>query len=424
MLKRGAYIALVALVFGGSGKSVRAADLLVKAGIGYEFLSQQYFLDSAQLEGPDPSLTAWQLRSVYLDDVKGQVAATWHPLIDRSLEIRGSLEQTADFLRLKTSGNYRYRPGQTRIDLDGELEWRNRFGRSNEFGDSYLLGYGRARAAVPVGPGLHGTGQLRVETIDFRSDSAYSADYLRAEAKIGVEKSFENLSFGDLRLIVGARRAPDSTTMNFQTIGAEATFFGFLPTGDLDVAARYEFKDYNRPDDLDDHHRVEAYGNNRINLGSRWLLRQQFDIEAIFYRTEDWISRDYLRLRAAVLPGLTGGSITLTAGPEIELLTELGEETIVLGEDYFESGLKLDIDYLRAGGMFISFESATGYRDLELENDLQTNFIFERIYLIGDIELVRFLNLSVLLSAEWEWHRQQQNNTELYLLSSSLTYSF
>jgi hypothetical protein len=34
------------------------------------------------------------------------------------------------------------------------------------------------------------------------------------------------------------------------------------------------------------------------------------------------------------------------------------------------------------------------------------------------------LNLSVLLSAEWEWHDVDEENNQIFLLSSGLSYTF
>ena len=57
-------------------------------------------------------------------------------------------------------------------------------------------------------------------------------------------------------------------------------------------------------------------------------------------------------------------------------------------------------------------------------SDYQTSFWYQRVYLIGDTRVMSSLTLSVLFSAEWEWHEFKQDNSELYLLSSLLSYSF
>ncbi len=428
MAKRGSFTVVLCLVLAfGLGAPILAADLSLRAGLGYDFLSQQYFLDSVYYDGADSTLTEWALKSTYLDDVKGQVTAFIHPLADRSLELQTSLEQTADYLRLKLISNWDLRPGRMRLDIDNEFEWRNRFDPTSQFGDSYLFGYSRVKAAYPTSKSVSLISQARFEGVDFRSGLSTSFDYVRLGGKLGLEKSFPDFSFADFSLTVSGRSVPDSSVMDYSSLGAEGSFFGFLPIGNLDFSARYEFKNYNRPDQQDDQHRFEMYAHNRLGLSDRWFSRQDIDLEGVVYSVGDWINADYLRVGGSVMGGMEVGALSLAAGPDVELLTEKrlsGDSLAFDGEDYFESGLKVDLDYIAAGGVFASVESTTGYRDLKYENSFQTGFVYERVYLIGDIKIFSVLNLSVLFSAEWEWHSQRKDNSELYLLSSSLTYAF
>ncbi len=398
----------------------------MKAGLGYEFLSQQYFLDSAALEGPDSTLAAWSLKSTYLDDVKGRLDLRWFPDDGENLELAASLEQTADFMRLKSSGNWRYRPGKNRIDVDGNLEWRERFSATADFGDSYLFGYGRAKAAIPFSNTVYGYTQLRLEGVDFKDQPAGSFDYWRIGGRVGLEKSFEDFSLADIGLLFGGRRIPDSSLMEYVTYGAQVSTFAFLPTGDLDLMARTEFKDYNRPGDEDDHWRHELYGQNRLRLSERWLMRQEFDLEAMLFSANDEINSDYLKLGGAVLAGIEAGGLAVTAGPDLQWLTNSnGSETVdFVGEEYLETGARIDIDYIGADGIFLSAETVFGRHKMKSETELLTNFWYERLFLMGDIRIISVLNLSLLFSAEWEWHEIEQNNAQLYLLSTALTYAF
>jgi hypothetical protein len=79
---------------------------------------------------------------------------------------------------------------------------------------------------------------------------------------------------------------------------------------------------------------------------------------------------------------------------------------------------------MKLNRVFLSAESVIGYRDLKDNDELLTDYTYERISLIGDIKLVGGLSLNMLLSAEWEWHRIATNDSETYLLASSLMYSF
>ena len=414
-------------LIGGLGEHLEAAGFELQAGLGYDFLSQQYFLDSAAVAGVDSIFTQWALESTYLDDVKGMVAATIRPLDDYSLEFRPSLEQTKDYLRLKMAGNWRYRADRRRLDVDGEIEWKNRFDNDGEFGDDYLYGYGRTKLALPAGENSHIISQVRVEGVDFQTAGNGGFDYFRVMAKLGFEKTLADFSFVEFGLIGSARQVPDSTTMEYSSIGAEGSYFGFLPIGAADISLHYEFKNYNRADNQDDHHRFDLYLNNRIGLGSSWFVRQKVDFEAVAYSNGDWVNSDYSRVGGAALAGLEIDGLTVAAGPEMEYLNQQqlsGDDLLFDTEDYFEAGFQIDLDYFSTGGIFASVEAATGRRNLQFENDYQTSFWYQRVYLIGDTRVMSSLTLSVLFSAEWEWHEFKQDNSELYLLSSLLSYSF
>ena len=426
MRKWGILTTLVCALAAGSPDTLaRAADLSIKAGVGYEFLSQQYFLDSALLEGPDSTLTEWSLSSTYLDDIKGQVTFLYQA---EATEISGTIEQTADFLRLRGLTSYSHHSGRSRIDLDGEFEWRNRFGRADDFGDSYLFYHGRIRAATPIAADLYGVSQVRIETVDFFGAEEFSFDYARISGKIGVEKSFEDFSFIEAGIIAGTRQVPDSLVMNYTTCGIDGSVFAFLPTGDIDLTARMEYRDYNRPDAQDDHTRLETFGRNRFTLSDSWFTRQEIDFEALLYSQDDLVNADFARVGAALLAGKEIGGLTVAAGPDVEWLTEAGrselDSLMLTGEDYFEYGLKLNLDYLGSSGFFGSLQSVTGYRDLQAENEFQTNFRFQRLFAMADIRIYSVLNLTMMFSAEWEWHDLDQNDSELYLLSSTLNYAF
>jgi hypothetical protein len=84
----------------------------------------------------------------------------------------------------------------------------------------------------------------------------------------------------------------------------------------------------------------------------------------------------------------------------------------------------VDADLMMINRLFLSAESTTGLRNLKYEDDLQSDYTFERVNLIGDLKIIAGLNLNFLMSAEWEWHSNSNENSALYLLSSNLTYTF
>ena len=419
----GFFTAFILVIVLGSISKSTAAGYNFEAGLGYDFLSQRYFLEELQQANSDTILVDWELKSTYLDDLKGLVAFEYNSTKNNKIKIRSSYEQTADFLRLKFSSDLKFRPGNSRLDFYSNFEWRNSWKDSSEFGNSYLFGSIRSKFKKPISKSVSGIVQLKTEQVKFKSASESSFDYYRISGYSGIEKAFENFSFLDLRLFFSYRKVLDSTILDYNSFGIESSFFGTLPTGNIDLLTRWEIKDYNKSDNQSDYSRFEFAGRNQLSINSLWITRQEFDLEIMRYDELELISNNYFRLNMLLLCGLDWINFSLAAGPECEFLKE-DADTDYDPEDYLESGFRVDIDYLNPGRILFSLESTIGIRNLDIESDLQSDFLFERINLINDINVTKSLNLSLLFSAEWEWHDDNEDNSELYLLSSSLIYKF
>ncbi|MEW6411865.1 MAG: hypothetical protein AB1483_05250 [Candidatus Zixiibacteriota bacterium] len=398
-----------------------AAGFQYNAGIGYDFLSQEYFLDSAAQSGVDSVLTDWSLRTDYLDDVKGILSFTVLPLNDRRLAFTTRYEQTSDFFRLKFIGDARANLGDSRLDLNGELDWRHRHDGEASFGDSYVYGYSRAKLAVPLNESVKSIFEVRGEFVQFDSVTTTSYNYYRVGGKIGLEKFFENFSFGDIKAKFQTRQAPDSSAMNYVNFGAEGTYFGFYTGGDIDLYANVERKDYNLLDGRNDFWRFELEGRNKVRLKERYFTSQEIDFEYMVYDPNDPVNLDYYILELTLLAGFESPAFTIGVGPEVEALHEAKDDFMVSG-DYFEVGGKVDVDVVSGSRLFVSAESVLGYRDLKDNDDLITDYTYERVNLIGNTEIFKGLRFNVLFSAEWEWHTIATNDNKIFLVSSSLTY--
>jgi len=186
---------------------------------------------------------------------------------------------------------------------------------------------------------------------------------------------------------------------------------------------RLERKDYNQPSDKDDHYRFELSARNKVSLSQSWFSRQELDFELALYSSADPVNYDYGRAGLTLLYGYENNGLSIAVGPDFEYLDEQ-QNDLTETEDYFESGAKVDLDYIKIDGLFCSLESITGFRNLKYENELQSDFSFERLNIIADVKILSELSLSVLFSAEWEWHQRREENSQVYLLSSSLGYAF
>ncbi len=220
-----------------------------------------------------------------------------------------------------------------------------------------------------------------------------------------------------------SRQVLDSTELNYLNIGLESSVFGFYNNGDFDFFTRLEQKNYNQLNNQNDYVRFEFNGRNKMKLGEKFFTKQEIDFEYNNFDPADLVNLDYYIIEFSLLTGLENNDISLAVGPDIELFKE-NNNLLSEGDDYFEASGRIDFDIIKINLMYSSFESYLGYRNLKENDDLRTDFTFERINLLGDITIYHHLNFNFLFSAEWEWHTIETNNSNIYLLSTNLSYSF
>jgi len=414
-------VALISLLLSAPATAGAIDHMTVRAALAYDFISQEYFVDSIANAGDE---LAYALKTNYLDDLKGRLGLVITPYDDNRLTLSPTYEQTADFFRLRFRSDYSGEIDRGKLYINSELDWKARYADSAESGLPYRYGYFRAKYKLPVDLRWSSHLQLMAEGVDFDTVAAGSRDYYRLSGKLGVGYQGDDFSFGQFSFFVSGRKVPDSTEMNYFSYGIETDYFAPLGgSGDLSLTGRLEEKNYNQPDDEDDQVRLELTGNGQIGISNNLISRQEIEIDIVAYATPDAVNRNYQRYQLALLGGYESGLGSFGLGPAFELFKEQQFEDIET-EDYFESGVKVTFDLISPGRLFGSIESETGYRNLKYENDFQSNFSFERLNLIGDAKIWNGISANLLLSAEWEWHKSNFENSKIYLVSSSLTYSF
>ena len=415
--------AAIFLVITILGAAADGRPFSFRAGIGYDFISQEYFLDSLIRIGEDSLEADLTLKTNYLDDIKGFIGFTFNPLEDRRLEVRTVYEQTRELVRLRGYTDSRLKLGRHRLSINSEFDWRGRYQDEIEAGDEYLYGLARSRLDLNISQKLTNWWLFRGSFVNFDSTLGFTYDHYRLEGNGGLSRIFSDFSIANGYLFLSTRQVPDSSELNYLSFGADGSLLAFYNDGTLDVNARFERKNYNSPDDEDDYTRLEIFGVNEFRISERYWTRQELESEYAHFSDSDLVNSTFLLTEVSLQAGLKYDFWQIWAGPQLEFLTAEGNDFGV-GEDYLQLALEVDLSVLRAGSLFASFESITGYRNLRFNDDLQTDFLYQRASLIGDASVIGYLRFNILFSAEWEWHDIESRDNRLYLLSTTLAYSF
>lgn len=428
MLARRAFAALIVLslfLVAGANLSL-AADLSIQCGVGYDLLSQEYF-EGSESSLVEDTLEAWSRHIEYVSSLKGLVNLTYKPLKGRKLELRGNYEQADDFWKTRAYGDFRPSFGPWQLDISGNLETRSVTDDSTDFGDSYWRMDLRTKLKRPVSSSMKAYVQGRAEKVDFATGSQLSYDYSLLSGKLGFEKTLANFSYLQADFSLSKRKVPTSSDLDYIAECLNLYFTGLYPTGEFDVTVSATNKDYNQPENEGDYRLLQLDGRSKLYLASSVFAKPMLELDQTYFDPDDSINGNYGRRELALLAGFETDLLSLAVGPQAEQFSRDGSDEL-LNETYLEVGGRLDFsiqtDFKKAVQLFSILDGEAGRRDYEYPGEFLSDFYFQRLDLIGTLFLGPNLTFNLLTSVEWEWHESEQDNSSLYLISSSLTYTF
>jgi hypothetical protein len=396
-------------------------DFHLRAGLGYDFVSQEYFLDSVRHTGSDSALISTLLKKDYLDDKKGLAYFKYDPHLKGKYMLEGGWEQTPEVFRGIGNGHILVAGDKNRLEASGHFEAKRRFKGIPDIGEELTAWDGRISLARKFSKSLQVKARGFGETINFDSTGSLIFDYHRWRGDVGID--FFTPNYSNFYLICGAERrdVPDSTDLGYNAVRGVVGFMGYFLGSDLSTEFSLESKKFGGSQNPNDYSLYSFYSNSRIPLGQVYYFKPDISLDYFNYRNDQAVNFDYLLGRGTLAVGRELGNVSLYGGPRLELLSVY---SAISGENYLEYGLAVNLDYYLTRKLFLLFENQIGRRSYENAASFYTSFNFERLSLIGNLKVWRYLTFDILFSGEWEWHTVHSDDTRLFLLSTSLTYSF
>ena len=404
--------------------TTQAGSLDLSAGIGYDYFSQDYHLDSLTTDTLEATLA---LSSTYFDDLKGLIRLGYAPGARRSMLLTGRVEQSANDLRFR--GGFESSLKANRLKLVTELDYdlRSDLESPSDSSKSYWTGIARQRVYYSLGEQSRIKLEFKGDLTRFSHPDTYSRDYSRAGGRIGYEGGFGFYSSYSIDLFLTHREVPDSVAWNYENQGVEGALYWLRDKGETDIYGRWENKDYNQPDNLDDFDRLEVSLNNQEQTGNWLTFKQLAALEKVSFAADDPLSFDFTKLTFSALAGYHGLDGSILGGVWTEWLQENNLEaadTLIGTQAYRELGLRVEADYMSLKWGYLSLVSTYGRRTLTGEVPIESDFTFSRSDLIADVPIWKGMKGSLLLGTEWEWHTNESEDIRVILFSGGFNYSF
>lgn len=403
-----------------------SGDFSFKLGLGYDFVSQEYFLSSSRYDtsfAPDPDglLTATLLKKDYLDDKKGLVYFKYDSKAEGRFILEAGWEQTPDLFRALGWAHFSLGSYGNRLETDFNLEVKERCRGAAEAGEELSVFEGEVDYRRRFSESAESKFRLFGERVAFDSTGLLVYDYSRVGGEVGISINTTDFSTLYVSTHIEKRNVPDSCQLDYSLIRGNLGYFGTLLGSQISGELAVESKDYGWSDSRDDYTLTTFFSNLKVPIGQGFFLRLESHLENFNFRVEGSFNNDYILARSGLILGREYDLISVTLGPKIEVLSI--ETDYQNDDDYFEYLAFAGFDYYSYGGIFLLVENELGKRNYRNDPSYYSDFTFNRVSIIGTLKILKNLSVDILFSAEWEWHKIDSDDSRLYLFSSGLTYS-
>lgn len=398
----------------------------IRSGIGYDYISQEYFLDSLRLAGEDSLVTATLLKRQYLDDKK----AFLYFSMDNRLPLDGSdsyyleagWEQTDEIMRGVAHASYGASSQKNRFNAELDLDLKKRYRGETSPGEEVTVLDSRLKYSRGLSEKTSAGLTLYGEGVWFDSATSFVYDYNRIGLTAGLDLLSDNFNAISVSLTGELRNVPDSSDLDYKLVRGNVGFLGSLLNAYGSANLALEYRNYRLPGNLDDYFLASFYAAADWPLSRNYYLSVNPDLEIFDYSSNDFVNSDYFLGRLDLLLKRSLGPVTLSAGPAGELYSVSTE--FIEDDDYYELGAKVGMDYVGLGGSIILLENQVGFRNYKTAQIYTSDFTFDRLTLIGSARIWDGLSFDLFLSAEWEWHQIDSDDNRIYLITTSVSYTF
>ncbi len=312
--------------------------------------------------------------------------------------------------------------GSWRVDLRGNFRYKHfREGSNYAAANDYLQGNAFVKVRRRFSDGFRAGARARFELVDFEERTLFDYDYTYRDAGLEIEAGSDYANMILLSGSFGRREAPDTTALGFDRIVAELETHG--AAGNLSVHAGLfaDRRDY-RGDARSDRWSILSNFEAALGEAGGRIVSIRAETDLLLYDRPDnaYFNSQFLRggLRVS-LPA--GGAATLFMEPRYGqmLCRDFAEER------YREVSVILGVDAFGGERYWVTASYEPGYRDYtEPENLLYSDFVVNRMSVMGSVTFARNFSINLFLNHEPETHSRREDDFSITLVSVDLTWRF
>lgn len=397
-------------------------NLGVKAGLSYDYISNDYYLRTIDTLGLTPdSLLELRTISDRIDEQGG-----WLRL---ELKHDGPLEFNVAGRLYMTNEKFR-----SAIDLSAN--WASlKFLNSTELKsynntDDFSLYQRQVRSSSRLGVALMDNEQRYLELSQEVEYTGYSeADpsvtgYYQSESRLRFRQQLGPFSEVDATLRLDLRNNYDSTELDFNRWVGDFGVTHIGSEGYYSSTLYLERRSYRLPDSDDNYTYLSPELSMDRTLVGPINIVPDFKLHYYHYDQENYATFSNLRFEGQLELKY---QYQFLSAFSFGLGTEqfAASDTLYADQDYSSWQLLAGYESFTRKWLTLTFDTQFGHRDYHAaEDEFYTDYNFLRLDLLADIAIFESLRLSVIGGGDLEYHSDKENNVFLHMLSTTLTYKF
>jgi hypothetical protein len=403
-----------------SGIAMADWELSGKAGLTYDYISNNYYLRTVDTLGLTPD-SLLELRSISdrIDESGGFIRLD----LDKPGPLQLQLSNRLYFTDEKIRAVFNVDGGWRGLSLSSFTDFKS-YSSSEDFSIYQRRFRNSSRLSFDLLKDSSRSLQLsqEFEYVGYDDDSDLISSYQQSETRLRLRQQTGKFSDFSLAGRIDLRDYRDTSKFDFTRLSGDLGFTHVGSRSYLDTRLYLERTDYDAPDSEDDYLYLAPTLRWDRAISGPVNLAPNVELHYYRYDRESYVTFSHLLLESDLLLEYDYQLLsTISFGLGIDIFSAAEDD--YSDQDYSSWQLLAGYETYSSGWLTLSCDGEFGRRNyVPSEEEFYTDYQFVRLDLLADFVLTRSLRLSLLGGIDFEYHAEKEDDIVLHLLSATLTY--